>query len=248
VDDWLRAARERADVQLEHGLRALGAHRYLCDDDAERACAEWLSVAERAPEHPIFRSAMWGTLIGLYAGRLDIVERAVTLAARLYFRWSAHVVLERVLYVWARGALAAARLASGDTRLRTRLSLWLCIQRLRLEGSRLSAPLLQHLLAVRAFRRGRSGRGLVHLQRALLGFREREMPLFAAAVSHALARLHPDAGQRRKQLSTARALFQSEGLVSAERWERALVPGLPLGSPEPQPVEAASRGAAQQLA
>lgn len=227
ADDWIRRAREHADVHLEYGLRALAAYRYLCDDEGERAAAEWSLVAERFPLHTVHRSAIWGAFVGLYAERLDIAEHAYSLAARAFWRWSAHVASDRLLHVWTRGAIDAARLSGGDTRLRLRLRLRLATLRLRLERGGSSSPQLHHLLAVLAFRGGRVAAGLRHLERTQRAFCEREMPLFAACASLALARLHSDPAKRARQGAAAAALFEREGLVRPDRWERALLPGLP---------------------
>jgi hypothetical protein len=228
---WISEAREHAAPRLEHSLRALAAYRFLCDDDVERAVAEWWLAQASYPELEVMRESVWGMTVGLYSGRIDVAERAFAHAQRTVWRWNAHIARFRAAHLWAWGQLAAAQLTAGERTLRARLSLRCAIWCLRMQRARSAAPMLQHLLAAHAYLHGRSARGVAHLQRSRALFAERGQRLFAACADHALSVLHPEPSARATHATAARELFEAEGLRRPERWVRALLPGLPDVSP-----------------
>ncbi len=224
---WIREAREHAGAYLEQGLTALSAHRFLCDDDVDQALAEWSRVHAQSPEHSAFNDPIWGAIIGLYASRLDVADRALAQSRRAFWRWNAYVSMGRTIYLWTRGAVAAARSAASSSSRHTRWLLSSSIWALGLERTAIAAPMQGHLLAARAFARGQHATGVAHLERAQEAYAAHGYRLFAACASHALSALHPDERVRSAHAARAREVFEAEGLRRPERWVRALLAGLP---------------------
>jgi hypothetical protein len=90
-------------------------------------------------------------------------------------------------------------------------------------------PFAAHLRAVRAFLAGRREQGLRELQRAQGDFAARELSMFAACASHALATLDPDPASQKAHAAFAREVFEREHIKCPDAWTRALLPGLPEG-------------------
>jgi hypothetical protein len=219
-------AHEGEDTHLEHGLRTLLSYRYLASDDAELAWSEWARTRERYPEHEALRTATYGLLPALYAGRLDRAELVLSHSWRWLFRWEAYVETGRANYLFWWGAVAAARLAAGEHSLRLRARAWLARVLLSLNTPPLFVPYLNSLRAAHALRHGRRARALQHLSAAHAAFEAHGVRLCAAAAALALAQLHPDPAQQQHFAESARSVFEAEKIERPERWLRALLPGL----------------------
>jgi hypothetical protein len=217
-------ARELANRRQELWLRAISAFRLLADDDAETAWAEWQFVCDQA----IVSDATWGVVPALYAGRTDRAEQVLASTGRVLLRWEAHVSFGRNLYLWWWGVTAAARLAAGETgwrlRWRLRVALWL----LSSAAPPTFAALVPCLRAIQASLHGRPARAVAQLERGHALLVGSGLRLFAACAAHALAGLHSNAQRRAEYAAHARAFFDQERIARPERWQQALLPGLPV--------------------
>lgn len=219
-------AHEGGDAYVEHGLRALLAYRHLAQDEADLAWSDWTRTRALYPEHDALRTTTYGIVLALYAGRLEDAELVLAESRRWLFHWEAYIETGRANYVSWWGAVAAARLARGERSLRLRLRFWFARLLLALSTPPLFMPALCCLRAASAFMRGQRARGVQQLVTAQAAYEAQGVRMFAAAASHALARLHHDGDQRKLYADKAFAVFDAEKIKRPDRWVRALIPGL----------------------
>jgi hypothetical protein len=225
---FIREAREHGDPYWEHSVRVLSAFRLLCDDRVDEALEEWRHAVTAYPENDVYRDAIWGVAVGLYAGRIDIAQQAAAISKALFWRSTILFAFSRAVHLWSRGSVAAAELARGaGFRARAQIRLTCCL--LRLENAPIAAAFREHLSAVLAYRANHTARAVRHLERCCRIFSEHQLEIFAACADALLARLHPAPAARLAHRERADAVFAREGLKRPELWVRALLPGFEHG-------------------